>query len=145
MESSYGCARGKHKLVYIYISKILNNDPVFFWNIISCYYILNRVFTKTPKARKIKRCMNKRDDCLSHEVLVSSYKEHRFNLDEFPNNQTDIFMREEVTQQPEGENANNINTDRLLINPEFAESMDLSDGSEMLAQKIVKLKKKQQA
>lgn len=66
-----------------------------------------------PEARNVKRCMNKQDQCLSYEVL-----------------------RQEV-QQPFKEGQKKKGDDggqeRLLINPEFVESMDNSDGSDMFS------------
>ena len=77
--------------------------------------------------------MNKRDDCLSHEVLVSSLKKNnQFSFDNGFNNQTDILPNMDFTEN-EDEEKDNMNTNRLLINPEFAESMDPSDGSEMFS------------
>ena len=77
--------------------------------------------------------MNKRDDCLSHEVLVSSYKKSKLaNFDELMNNRTEIVPQENAIEQ-ENEKDDTKTDDRLLINPEFAESMDLSDGSEMFS------------
>jgi len=60
-----------------------------------------------PEARKIKRCMNKQDDCMAFEVL-------RKEVETLDGN-GERFISEEQ---------------RLLINPEFVESMDNSDGSE---------------
>jgi len=62
-----------------------------------------------PEARDVKRCMNKQDDCMSFEVL-----------------------RKEV-QTLDGETFVSPNEKRLLINPEFVESMDNSDGSEQFS------------
>ena len=61
------------------------------------------------QARDVKRCMNKQDDCMSFEVL-----------------------RKEV-QTLDGETFVSDNDKRLLINPEFVESMDNSDGSEQFS------------
>ena len=82
------------------------------------------------QARKVRRCMNKRDDCLSRDVLVSSLKSNQF---EGFNNQTDIVPPNMDFPENEVEEKQNINSNRLLINPEFAESMDPSDGSEMFS------------
>ena len=77
--------------------------------------------------------MNKRDDCLSHEVLVSSLKKnYQFSFDKGFNNQTDILPNMDFTENDD-KDEHNVNTNRLLINPEFAESMDPSDGSEMFS------------
>ena len=74
--------------------------------------------------------MNKRDDCLSHDILLSSLKDNQFSYGDIPNNQTDTLM-DGVLPQKEGND--DTNAGRLLINPEFAESMDTSDGSEMFS------------
>jgi len=60
-----------------------------------------------PEARKIKRCINKQDNCMTYEVLRKVVE----TLDE----DGEKFMSEEQ---------------RLLINPEFVQSMDHSNGSE---------------
>ena len=59
------------------------------------------------QARNIKRCMNKQDNCMAFEVL----------------------RKEVETLDEKGEKFVSENQ-RLLINPEFVESMDTSDGSE---------------
>ena len=64
------------------------------------------------QARKIRRCYNKRDDCVAHDVLVSSLN---------------------VTEKIPEDKREQKKTDRLLINPEFVESTDTSDGSEMFS------------
>ena len=74
--------------------------------------------------------MNKRDDCLSHEILLSTLKNNQFEYGDVPNNQTGVLMEEKSPQKDDNEVPN---SDRLLINPEFAESMDVSDGSEMFS------------
>ena len=85
------------------------------------------------QARKIRRCMNKRDECLSHEVLVSTLKKNnQFSFEDGFNNQTNIVSNMTLAENKD-EEKEYINTNRLLINPEFAESMDPSDGSEMFS------------
>ena len=74
--------------------------------------------------------MNKRDDCLSQEILLSSLKNNQFKFGDVPNNQTDALLEGKSPQKEKNEVPN---SDRLLINPEFAESMDASDGSEMFS------------
>lgn len=60
-----------------------------------------------PEARQVKHCMNKQDDCMSFEVL-----------------------RKEVQTFDGKDFVSGADEKRLLINPEFVESMDTSDGSE---------------
>lgn len=76
--------------------------------------------------------MNKRDDCLAHEVLVSSLNSNQFMFEDDFNNKTDILPNMDLNNI-EDEEKENVKTNRLLINPEFAESMDPSDGSEMFS------------
>jgi len=65
-----------------------------------------------PEARQVKHCMNKQDDCMSFEVL----------------------RKEVQTLGPDGkEFISGADEKRLLINPEFVESMDTSDGSEQFS------------
>ena len=59
------------------------------------------------QARQAKRCMNKQDECMAFEVL-----------------------RKEVETLGEDGKEFVSENQRLLINPEFVESMDSSDGSE---------------
>ena len=66
------------------------------------------------QARQVKHCMNKQDDCMSFEVL----------------------RKEVQTLGPDGkEFISGADEKRLLINPEFVESMDTSDGSEQFSPK----------
>jgi len=65
-----------------------------------------------PEARQVKHCMNKQDDCMSFEVL----------------------RKEVQTLGPDGkEFISGMDEKRLLINPEFVESMDTSDGSQQFS------------
>merc|ERR1712241_1451329 len=65
-----------------------------------------------PEARDVKHCMNKQDDCMSFEVL----------------------RKEVQTLGPDGkEFVSGGEEHRLLINPEFVESMDTSDGSQQFS------------
>lgn len=64
------------------------------------------------QARNVKRCMNKQDECMAFEVL----------------------RKEVQTLGSDGkEFVSNAEHDRLLINPEFVESMDTSDGSQQFS------------
>jgi len=63
-----------------------------------------------PEARQVKHCMNKQDDCMSFEVL-----------------------RKEVQTFDGKDFVSGADEKRLLINPEFVESMDTSDGSEQFS------------
>ena len=55
------------------------------------------------QARQVKRCMNAQDDCLSYEAL-----------------------RKEVTSV---DGAETKDKPRLIVNPEFVQTMDESDGA----------------
>ena len=96
------------------------------------------MFSIYNQARKIKRCFNKRDDCLSHEILLSTMKsKQNFNLPTYTN-QTEyiaenMMMANEDNGMVQKEQDKNNFDNRLLINPEFAEAMDTSDGSEMFS------------
>ena len=95
--------------------------------------------------------MNKRDDCLSHEILKSSLNHNQWNKDmygldnEFENGASLTNM---TLIREDHNNTNTINnpdakSDRLLINPEYAESMDTSDGSEMFSPEDRKIEEEQ--
>jgi len=72
-----------------------------------------------PEARQVKHCMNKQDDCMSFEVLRKEVQTLG------PDGQEFVSGMDETPDQT-------INK-RLLINPEFAESMDTSDGSQQFS------------
>ena len=103
------------------------------------------------KARKIRRCMNKRDDCLSHEILKSSLNHNQWNkdMDGLDNElENGASLRNMTLIREDHNNTNTINnpdakSDRLLINPEYAESMDTSDGSEMFSPEDRKIEEEQ--
>jgi len=72
-----------------------------------------------PEARQVKHCMNKQDDCMSFEVLRKEVQTLG------PDGQEFVSGMDETPDQT-------INK-RLLINPEFVESMDTSDGSQQFS------------
>ncbi len=75
------------------------------------------------QARRIKRCMNKQDECIAFEVLAK---------------EVETFGGDQDIQ--DADNSSKTSTkDRLLINPEFVESMDKSDGSEKFSPEDQKL------
>ena len=76
----------------------------------NCIYQQDLTFIITFQARKVMQCMNKQDKCMSFEVLRKEVQTLGSDGKE--------FISEEK---------------RLLINPEFVESMDSSDGSEQFS------------
>ena len=58
------------------------------------------IFSIHLKARQVKKCMNEKDDCLSYEILK---REAAATLDDSP---------------------------RMIVNPEFVEGLDETDGAE---------------
>ena len=67
---------------------------------------------------------------MTHEVLMSAFNNHTMNVENFPYNETRNFVAEKMSYNNKTlENKQS----RLLINPEFAESTDTSDGSEMFS------------
>ena len=95
--------------------------------------------------------MNKRDDCLSHEILKSSLHHNQWNkdMDGLDNElENGASLRNMTLIRKDHNNTNTINnpdakSDRLLINPEYAESMDTSDGSEMFSPEDRKIEEEQ--
>lgn len=91
--------------------------------------IWNSVMT-IPEARKVKKCMNVHSDCISYEILR---REAQATMD--PNDPSysmydkkveDVKkeVREEVHEEVKKEKKK-----RLIINPEFVQSMDQGDGA----------------
>jgi len=78
-----------------------------------------------PEARKIKKCMNKYQECIAYEIIVrgsiSNSDTKDQDLREFIN-----LTEENVIEDHEVENK--IHRKRLIINPEFVQSLDQSDG-----------------
>ena len=67
------------------------------------------------------------------KAAVSTLKRsNQFSFEDGFSNNTNIVSNMTLAEN-EGEDEKYINTNRLLINPEFAESMDPSDGSEMFS------------
>ena len=65
-----------------------------------------------PEARGIKRCFNTKNECISKQLLVEELEKSGVDAKE---------------------------ANRLLINPDFAQATDLSDGSEMFSPEDQKL------
>ena len=65
---------------------------------------------------------------MAHDVLVSAFNNHTVNVENFPYNETHNFVAEKMSYSNK-----TLEQSRLLINPEFAESTDTSDGSEMFS------------
>lgn len=78
-----------------------------------------------PEARKIKKCMNKYQECIAYEIIVrgsiSNSDTKDQDLREFIN-----LTEENVIEDHEVETK--IHRKRLIINPEFVQSLDQSDG-----------------
>jgi len=72
-----------------------------------------------PEARQIKQCMNTHTECISYEILR---REAQTSMDPSEN----YKMKED--QKAEGEKAHK--RERLIINPEFVESLDQGDGAQ---------------
>jgi hypothetical protein len=73
---------------------------------LKCLHLKKPILYYLLQARQVKRCMNIQDECMVMEVL-------------------------RVEVQTLGEAGQDVpEYQRLLINPEFVESMDISDGSE---------------
>jgi len=80
-----------------------------------------------PEARQIKQCMNTHSECISYEILR---REAQTNMD--PSEPAyQIYQRKE-DQQVKGETKaeKGHKRERLIINPEFVESLDQGDGAQ---------------
>lgn len=73
----------------------------------------------SSQARQIKQCMNTHTECISYEILR---REAQTSMDPSEN----YKMKED--QKAEGEKAHK--RERLIINPEFVESLDQGDGAQ---------------
>ena len=79
------------------------------------------------QARQIKQCMNTHTECISYEILR---REAQANMD--PSEPAyQIYQRKE-DQQVKGETKaeKGHKRERLIINPEFVESLDQGDGAQ---------------
>jgi len=81
-----------------------------------------------PEARQIKKCMTSHQECVSYEVLRREAKD---SMD--PNDPSFAMYNKKTNERLRGEIEKTQKThkrERLIINPEFVESMDLGDGAE---------------
>jgi len=76
-----------------------------------------------PEARQIKKCMNSHSDCVSYEILR---REAQTTIDPTDPNYEMYEKMKKTTPEDKSEKKK----ERLIIVPEFVESMDEGDGSE---------------
>jgi len=76
-----------------------------------------------PEARQIKQCMNTHTECIFYEILR---REAQTSMDPSEPGYQNYKMKED--QKAEGEKARK--RERLIINPEFVESLDQGDGAQ---------------
>jgi len=79
-----------------------------------------------PEARQIKKCMTSHQECVSYEVLRREAKDTMDPADPsfaMYDKKTNERLRGEIEKTQK-------KRERLIINPEFVESMDLGDGAE---------------
>jgi len=82
-----------------------------------------------PEARHIKQCMNSHSECVSYEILRREAQETMDPSDpayEMYNKKRVPKVKEE---EQEGKIEKKLKKERLIINPEFVESLDKGDGS----------------
>jgi len=72
-----------------------------------------------PEARAVKRCMNAHEECLSYEILN---REITDSLD--PNDPELNQVQDKMNKLSKNKKR------RIMINPEFVQSLDTSDGSQ---------------
>jgi len=81
-----------------------------------------------PEARQIKKCMTSHQECVSYEVLRREAKDTMDPADPsfaMYDKKTNERLRGEIEKTQK-----KPKRERLIINPEFVESMDLGDGAE---------------
>jgi len=82
-----------------------------------------------PEARHIKQCMNNHSECVSYEILRREAQETMDPSDpeyQMYNKKKTTKVMEEKHEEKEKKKPKR---ERLIINPEFVESMDQGDGS----------------
>ena len=79
------------------------------------------------QARQIKQCMNTHTECISYEILR---REAQANMD--PSDPAYQIYQMKQDQQDKGETKTEKahKRERLIINPEFVESLDQGDGAQ---------------
>jgi len=80
-----------------------------------------------PEARQIKQCMNTHTECISYEILR---REAQANMD--PSDPAYQLYQKKENQEAKGETKTEKShkRERLIINPEFVESLDQGDGAQ---------------
>lgn len=73
-----------------------------------------------PEARQVKRCMNTHEECMAYEILNREVSD---SLDP----QDPEFQQ---VQDKMRENLSSTKKRRIMVNPEFVQSLDKSDGAE---------------
>ena len=85
------------------------------------YYLM---LIKT-QARQVKKCMTSHQECVSYEVLRREAKD---TLD--PADPSLGMYDKQTNERMRGKTEKKHKRERLIINPEFVESMDMGDGAE---------------
>jgi len=80
-----------------------------------------------PEARQIKQCMNTHTECISYEILR---REAQANMDPSDPAYQIYQMKEDHQVKGETKVEKGHKRERLIINPEFVESLDQGDGAE---------------
>ena len=81
------------------------------------------------KARQIKKCMNNHQECISYEVLRREAQETMDPTDSSYGMYDKKMMKGEIEKE-EDKKEKKLKRERLIINPEFVESLSQTDGSE---------------
>merc|ERR1719232_1720126 len=82
-----------------------------------------------PEARQIKKCMNNHQKCISYEVLRREAQETMDPTDPSYGMYDKKMMKGEMEKE-EDKKEKKLKRERLIINPEFVESLSQTDGSE---------------
>jgi len=79
-----------------------------------------------PEARQIKQCMTTHTECVSYEILR---REAQASMD--PSDPAyEMYNKRKMKKEAKDEEEKVHKRERLIINPEFVESLDGSDGAE---------------
>jgi len=81
-----------------------------------------------PEAREVKQCMTAHTSCVSYEILRREAQETMDPTDPM----VTMYSKEETAEKEDKEDntkEKKRKKERLIINPEFVESMDTGDGS----------------
>ena len=87
----------------------------------------HQALTLSSQARQIKQCMNDHSECISYEILRREAQETMDPSDpEYAMyNKKPKVKKEKIEKKEEKK----TKRERLIINPEFVESLDQGDGS----------------